>query len=57
MIGDVPSPWPSIPLIPLPSFELSGPNSRGTIANTATNSTITNVYVKDLILTTGADTF
>ncbi len=39
----------------LESPELSGPNSRGTIANTATNSTITNVYVKDLILTTGAD--
>lgn len=38
----------------LESPKLTGANSRGTIANIATNSTIRNIHVKDLTLITGA---
>lgn len=38
----------------LESSKLSGPNSKGTIANVATNSTIRNVHVHDLALFSGA---
>lgn len=39
----------------LESPELSGPTSRGTIANIATNSTVRNVQINNLSLTTGAN--
>ncbi len=39
----------------LESPKLVGANSRGTIANTAVNSTIRNVHVKDLTLITGSN--
>lgn len=38
----------------LESPKLSGVNSRGTLANVATNTTVRNVHVKDLILISGA---
>lgn len=41
--------------ITLESPKLSAVNSRGVIANVATNSTIKNVHVKNLILITGAN--
>lgn len=39
----------------LESPKLTGANSRGTIANIATNATIRNIHVKDLTLITGAN--